>query len=46
MDDKIITIEMPWTTIRSANETGLAEYILNQMRGPRCRQLSQTQLNE
>lgn len=35
MDDKIITIEMPWTTIRSANETGLAEYILNQMREAR-----------
>ena len=35
MDDKIITIEMPWTTIRSANEAGLAEYILNQMREAR-----------
>lgn len=32
MDDKIIVIEMPWTTIRGANETGLAEHILNQMR--------------
>lgn len=35
MDDKIITIEMPWATIRGANETGLAEYILNQMREAR-----------
>lgn len=35
MDDKIITIEMPWTTIRSASEAGLAEYILNQMREAR-----------
>lgn len=32
MDDKVITIEMPWTTIRSTNEVGLAEYILGQMR--------------
>jgi hypothetical protein len=35
MDDKIVTIEMPWTTIRSTNETGLAEYILNQMQEAR-----------
>ncbi len=35
MDDKIITIEMPWATIRGTNETGLAEYILNQMREAR-----------
>jgi len=32
MDDKIITIEMPWATIRSTNEAGIAEYILKQMR--------------
>lgn len=32
MDDKVITIEMPWATIRATSEVGLAEYILNQMR--------------
>lgn len=35
MDDKIITIEMPWATIRSTNEAGIADYILNQMREAR-----------
>ena len=35
MDDKVITIEMPWATIRGTNEVGLAEYILNQMREAR-----------
>lgn len=35
MDDKVITIEMPWATIRDANEVGLAEYVLKQMRGAR-----------
>ncbi len=35
MDDKIIIIEMPWATIRGTNETGIAEYILNQMREAR-----------
>lgn len=32
MDDKIITLEMPWTTIQTTTEAGLAEYILRQMR--------------
>lgn len=32
MDDKVITIEMPWAMIRSTDENGLAEYILNLMR--------------
>jgi len=32
MDDKIITIELPWSIIRSTHEAGLAEYILGQMR--------------
>lgn len=32
MDDKIITIELPWDVIKSTGEVGLAEYILNQMR--------------
>lgn len=35
MDDKVITIEMPWAIIRSTSEVGLAEYILNQMREAR-----------
>lgn len=33
MDDQVIIIEMPWATIRSTSEVGLAEYILKQMRG-------------
>jgi hypothetical protein len=35
MDDKLITIEMTWATIRSSSEAGLSEYILKQMRGAR-----------
>ena len=35
MDDNIITIEMPWATIRTTSEVGLSEYILNQMRDAR-----------
>lgn len=35
MDDKIVTIDMPWTTLRATSEVGLAEYILKQMRGAR-----------
>ena len=35
MDDKVITIDMPWVTIRDTTEVGLAEYILKQMRGAR-----------
>jgi hypothetical protein len=35
MDDKFISIEMPWSTIRATSEVGLAEYILNQMRESR-----------
>ena len=35
MDDKVITIEMPWAMIRATSEIGLAEYILNQMREAR-----------
>lgn len=35
MDDKIITIEMPWAIIRETSEFGLAEYVLNQMREAR-----------
>jgi hypothetical protein len=32
MDDKLITIDMPWSTIRNTSEVGLAAYILKQMR--------------
>jgi len=35
MDDKIITLDMPWATIRATSETGLSEYIVNQMRETR-----------
>lgn len=35
MDDKIITIDMPWETIRSTSEVGLAEFILKQMKNSR-----------
>jgi len=35
MDDKIITITMPWAAIQSTNEAGLSEYIINQMREAR-----------
>jgi hypothetical protein len=35
MDDKIITIDMPWATVRSTTEAGLAEWILDQMREAR-----------
>jgi hypothetical protein len=32
MDDKTIMLELPWSTIRSSGEAGLAAYILKQMR--------------
>jgi hypothetical protein len=35
MDDKVIMIDMPWATIRSASEAGLSEYIVRQMREAR-----------
>lgn len=35
MDDKVIKIEMSWSTMRETSEVGLAEYILKQMRGSR-----------
>lgn len=37
MDDKIIKIDMPWTTIRATSEVGISEYILDQMRENRER---------
>lgn len=33
MDDKIVTIELPWSTITETDEAGIAEFILQQMRG-------------
>ena len=35
MDDKIVTIELPWTVIKTTKEAGLAEFIYNQMREKR-----------
>lgn len=35
MDDKNITVELPWSTIRESSEVGLAEYVLKLMRGTR-----------
>ena len=35
MDDKVITVEIPWATIRTSDEAGIAEFILNHMRGQR-----------
>jgi len=35
MDDKILTIDMPWVTIRETSEVGIAEYILKHMRESR-----------
>lgn len=35
MDDKVITLELPWFTIRNSSEGGLAEYILDKMRETR-----------
>ena len=32
MDDKVVTVDMPWATLRETSEVGLAEYILKQMR--------------
>lgn len=35
MDDKLITVELPWETIRSSSEVGLSAYILKLMREER-----------
>lgn len=35
MDDKLITLEMSWATVRASSEAGMAEYILKLMRGSR-----------
>lgn len=35
MDDNVITIEMPWATIRETSEAGLSEFIVRQMREAR-----------
>ena len=32
MDDKIVTVEIPWATIRETEKAALVEYILNLMR--------------
>jgi len=33
MDDKIVTITMPWETIQGTDESGLSAWIVKQMRG-------------
>jgi len=35
MDDKIITVEMPWSMIRETGEVALSEYVLKLMRNNR-----------
>lgn len=35
MNDKVLSIEMLWTTISQTSEVGIAEYILKHMRGSR-----------
>lgn len=35
MDDKVISIEMPWTLIRETSERGISEYVLQQMKEAR-----------
>ena len=35
MDDKVLTIDMTWVTIRETSEVGIAEYILKHMREAR-----------
>ena len=35
MDDKTIVLELPWETIRTTSEVGLAEYVLKLMRDAR-----------
>ncbi|UPT53182.1 hypothetical protein [Synechococcus phage Ssp-JY42] len=35
MDDKIITLDMPWATIQGTSETALVEYIVRQMQETR-----------
>jgi hypothetical protein len=35
MDDKVITLEMPWKVIEGVTELELAEYILDKMRETR-----------
>lgn len=35
MDDKVITVEMPWSIIQTTTEAGLADYIFDQMREAR-----------
>jgi len=35
MDDKVLSIEMAWATIKSTSEAGISEYILKKMRESR-----------
>ncbi len=35
MDDKVITIDLPWENIKSTSEAGLSEYVVRLMREAR-----------
>lgn len=35
MDDKVLTIEMSWITVRETSEAGLSEFIVRQMQEAR-----------
>lgn len=35
MDDKVLSIDMPWATIRETSESGISEYIVKHMREAR-----------
>lgn len=35
MDDKIVSLDLPWSVISATNQAGLSEYILKQMKGAR-----------
>jgi hypothetical protein len=35
MDDKVVMVDMPWSTIRETSEAGMSEYIVGQMREAR-----------
>lgn len=35
MDDKVVTLDMPWATIQAHSEVSLSEWILKLMRGSR-----------
>lgn len=36
MDDQVITLDIPWATIRETDAAGLSEWIVRQMQGKRA----------